>query len=241
MNEVSKIAIVTGAGSGIGAAITNALANQNYLVFAVGRREKALQETAVKNSQFIRVRPLDVGDRQAVDHLVVSIVEEFGRVDCLVNSAGTNTVNRTAASVSLDDWNRILHVNTTGAFNCIQSVIPQMRKQGGGTIVNISSVAGKRAIPLGGVAYNASKFAMTALGATIGEEEKGHGIRVTNIFPGEVETPILDARPVPVSAEHRAKILQPEDVASAVWLVCSLPPRARVPELVIVPTTQSYV
>ena len=117
----------------------------------------------------------------------------------------------------------------------------QMRKQGGGTIVNISSVAGKRAIPLGGVAYNASKFAMTALGTTVGEEEKEHGIRVTNIYPGEVETPILDARPVPVSVEHRAKILQPEDVASAVLLACTLPARARIPELVIVPTTQSFV
>ena len=116
-----------------------------------------------------------------------------------------------------------------------------MRKQGGGTIVNISSVAGKRAIPLGGVAYNASKFAMTALGTTVGEEEKEHGIRVTNIYPGEVETPILDARPVPVSVEHRAKILQPEDVASAVLLACTLPARARIPELVIVPTTQSFV
>ena len=116
-----------------------------------------------------------------------------------------------------------------------------MREQKRGTIINIASVAGRRAIPLGGVAYNASKFAMTALGSTVGEEEKGNGIRVTNIHPGEVETPILDARPVPVSAEHRAKILQPDDLADAVLMVVKLPPRARVPELVIVPTTQTFV
>ena len=241
MNEVRKVAIVTGAGSGIGAAIAKSMAEQQYQVFAIGRREATLQDTVACCPKSIIAKPLDVGDRKAVDQLISSVVDELGRVDCLVNSAGTNTVKRSSAEVTLDEWSRILQVNATGAFNCIQAVIPQMRSQGGGTIVNISSVAGKRAIPLGGVAYNASKFAMTALGTTVGEEEKEHGIRVTNIYPGEVETPILDARPVPVSAEHRAKILQPEDVAAAVLLACTLPPRARVPELVIVPTTQSFV
>lgn len=241
MSKVRKIAIVTGAGSGIGASIARSLAGGGFIVFAVGRREESLEQTVASYPESIHARPCDVCDRQAVDELVASVVQEFGRVDCLVNSAGTNTADRTASDVSPEEWNRIFQVNATGAFNCIQAVNPPMRENGGGTIVNISSVAGKRAIPLGGVAYNASKFAMTALGTTVGEEEKGHGIRVTNIYPGEVETPILDARPVPVSAEHRARILQPEDVASAALLACTLPPRARVPELVIIPTTQSFV
>lgn len=241
MNSSTKTAIVTGAGSGIGAAISEHLALQGFRVVAVGRREAALQETAKFNPVQISVKAVDVSDRAAVDELMTSVVADHGSIDVLVNSAGTNTVDRAVADVSLEEWNRILQVNATGAFNCIQSVIPQMREQGGGTIVNISSVAGRRAIPLGGVAYNASKFAMTALGATVGEEEKDNGIRVTNIYPGEVETPILDARPVPVSAEHRTRILQPEDVAAAVLLACTLPARARVPELVIVPSTQSFV
>ena len=241
MNDVRKTAIVTGAGSGIGAAITSSLAAQGYLVFAVGRREDALRSTAAISAEAVRVCPLDVGDGVSVDELIASIIQECGRIDVLVNSAGTNTVDRAASEVSVEEWERILRVNATGAFNCVQAVIPQMREQGGGTIVNISSVAGRRAIPLGGVAYNASKFAMTALGTTVGEEEREHGIRVTNIYPGEVETPILDARPVPVSAEHRARILQPEDVAEAVLLACTLPCRARIPELTIVPTTQSFV
>jgi len=236
-----RIAVVTGAGSGIGAEVARQLAAANFPVVAVGRREDALRQTASQDPQRIIAHPLDVGDRSAVDAMVKAVVEQHGRIDVLVNSAGTNTVNRAAADVSLAEWERILHVNATGAFNCIQAVIPQMRSQGSGTIVNISSIAGRRAIPLGGVAYNASKFAMTALGTTVGEEEKEHGIRVTNIYPGEVETPILDARPVPVSAEHRARILQPTDVAQAVLLACALPPRARIPELVIVPTMQSFV
>lgn len=241
MDASDRLAVVTGAGSGIGAEVARQLAEAGFRVVAVGRREEALKGTAAHESQRIVAHALDVGDRSAVDAMIQAVVERHGRIDVLVNSAGTNTVKRAAADVSLAEWERILHVNATGAFNCIQAVIPQMRSQGGGTIVNISSVAGRRAIPLGGVAYNASKFAMTALGTTVGEEEKEHGIRVTNIYPGEVETPILDARPVPVSAEHRARILQPGDVAAAVLLACTLPPRARIPELVIVPTIQSFV
>ena len=241
MNSSDRVAVVTGSGSGIGAEVARQLADAGFRVVVVGRREDMLRDTAAHDPQRIDVQPLDVGDRSAVDAMVRHVVESYGRLDVLVNSAGTNTVTRAAAEVSLEEWERILKVNATGAFNCIQAVIPQMRAQAGGTIVNISSVAGRRAIPLGGVAYNASKFAMTALGTTVGEEEKDHGIRVTNIYPGEVETPILDARPVPVSAEHRARILQPGDVAQAVLLACTLPPRARIPELVIVPTIQSFM
>ncbi|MCL4104824.1 UNVERIFIED_CONTAM: hypothetical protein GTU68_034263 [Idotea baltica] len=236
-----KIVIVTGGGSGIGAAIAENLSRECARVWILGRRAEALNEIASRNPDRISAHACDVSDRTSVDELVSEVIREFGRVDVLVNSAGTNTVKRSIAETSLEDWERILRVNTTGAFNCIQAVLPHMREQKDGTIVNISSVAGRRAIPLGGVAYNASKFAMTALGATVGEEEKDNGIRVTNIYPGEVETPILDARPVPVSAEHRARILQPEDVAATVLLACTLPARARVPELVIVPSTQSFV
>lgn len=236
-----QIAIVTGGGSGIGAAIAAALAVAGCKVVVAGRRASALQQTATTSTDAITPVVADVTDREAVDALVTTTVKTFGRIDVLVNCAGTNTVQRSTAEVSLDEWERLVNVNATGAFNCIQCVLPQMRKQGKGTIVNISSVSGRRATPLGGVAYNASKFAMTALGTTVGEEEKEHGIRVTNVLPGEVDTPILDERPVPPSAEHRARILHPEDVAATVVLVCSLPQRVRIPELVIVPTSQSFV
>ena len=106
--------------------------------------------------------------------------------------------------------------------------------------MNINSTSGIRAGVLGGVAYSASKFAMAALGITVAQEVREMGIRITNIYPGEVETPILDLRPVPVSAEHRAKILQPEDVGAVLATIAALPPRANVSEIVIKPTIQAF-
>ena len=140
-----------------------------------------------------------------------------------------------------DDWERMLRINTSGAYRCIHQVLPAMRKRKDGLIINISSVAGKRAITLAGVAYCASKFAMTAMGTAISNEVRDEGVRVTNVYPGEVNTPILDQRPVKVSQEHKDSILQPEDIASVVLSICRLPARANVPEIVIKPTTQEWV
>lgn len=242
MNEEIRVAIVTGGGTGIGAAIVKGLSEDGYRVVVAGRRREQCEAAAAAAPSAIQAmpHPCDVSDKESVRQLVDTTLAQFGRIDVLVNSAGTNCQKRTVAEVGFEDWERILRVNATGAFYCIQGVLPTMRRQGSGVIVNICSVAGLRAIPIGGVAYNASKFAMNALGTTVGEEERHHGIRVTNVHPGEVETPILDARPTPVTKEHRARILQPEDVADAVRMVCALPKRARVPELVIVPTSQSF-
>jgi NADP-dependent 3-hydroxy acid dehydrogenase YdfG len=121
------------------------------------------------------------------------------------------------------------------------AVLPQMRRRRDGLIINVSSIAGKRALALGGIAYCASKFAMTGLGVAVGNEDAEHGIRVTNIYPGEVNTPILENRPEPVSDERKAAMLQPEDVAALAVTIACLPPRAHVPELIIKPRLQAYV
>lgn len=206
-----------------------------------GRRESRLQEVVANSSQSLLYHTCDVAKRDDVAGLFEWARGELGAVDILVNSAGINVAKRSMADLDPADWDKLIQVNATGAYNCIREALPQMRERRDGLIVNISSVAGIRAGLLGGVAYNASKFAMSALSLTVGDEEKENGIRLTSIYPGEVETPILDERPVPVSAEHRARILQPEDLAAAVLMVASLPPRARVPELVMIPTTQSFV
>lgn len=235
-----KTALVTGGGSGIGAEIARTLAANGCRVAITGRRESRLQEVIASSKNEILIRVCDVANRDDVSALFGWAREELGSVDILVNSAGINIAKRSMADLAPEDWDKLLQINATGAYNCIREALPQMREKQDGVIVNISSVAGIRAGLLGGVAYNASKFAMSALSLTVGEEESKNGIRLTSIYPGEVETPILDERPVPVSAEHRARILQPEDLAAAALMVVSLPPRARVPELVMIPTTQSF-
>jgi len=234
---------ITGGGTGIGRAIALALASEVAGIVISGRSPDSLAETIQLADQNpdehtgkLRAAPLDVADRPAV------MAAEAGmpKVDLLINCAGMNTAKRTIHDIDPADWDRVMTVNATGAFNTIKACLPRMREHGGGLVVNISSVAGKRAVPLGGVAYNASKFAMTALGTSVTLEERQNGIRVTNIYPGEVNTPILDRRPVPVSDEHKARILQPEDVAAAVLMVVRLPLRAHIPELVIKPISQDY-
>ena len=234
--------LISGGGTGVGRACAIAFAAQGARVAICGRREEKLVETAAlaESDGTVSWHVADVGAREDVHSLGHWVREEFGGVDVLVNSAGSNVQRRAMAELDPDDWDHLLRVNATGAFLLMQEVLPGMRAQGRGVIVNISSVAGKRAIPLGGVAYNASKFAMSALGTCVGLEERAGGVRVTNIYPGEINTPILDARPVPVSAEHRLSILQPEDVAEAVLLAARLPQRAHIPELVIKPIHQDY-
>lgn len=242
MTQLDKTVLITGGGSGIGAATAVVLAEAGCRVAISGRRQERLDEVAARftGEPAILAHAADVADRSSVAALFDWAAETLGPIDVLVQCAGINVVRRTMADLSPEDWDRIMQVNATGAYNCMYAVLPGMRKRKDGLIINISSVAGIRASVLGGVAYSASKFAMTSLGLTVAQEEKDHGIRITNIYPGEVDTPILDDRPVPVTAEHRARILQPEDVAAAILMVATLPPRANIPELTIKPTSQVF-
>ncbi len=237
-----KTALVTGGGTGIGLGIALALAREGCRVGIAGRREEPLAAAArsYKDDPPLVFHTVDVGELASVEQLFAWSAATLGPLDILVNSAGVNVRRRAMAELSAEDWNKMMRINASGAFYCMRAVLPEMRKRRSGLIVNISSIAGIRSSLLGGVGYTASKFAMTGLGTTVGREEAEHGIRVTNVYPGEVETPILDNRPVPVSAEHRARILQPEDVAAAVLMVACLPRRAHIPDLVIKPTSQDF-
>ena len=243
-----QLALVTGGGSGIGAAIARALAGVGCRVVVCGRTEAKLEQVAASapasadgGGAEILPHVCDVADRGAVAAMVERCETELGGLGVVVNAAGLNVAGRTLADSTGDEWDRVLAANVTGAFNVLKAAVPGLRARRDGVVVNVSSVAGVRALLLGGVPYSASKFALTSLGLALATELKDEGVRVTNIYPGEVETPILDLRPVPPTAERRATMLQPEDVAAAVLLACTLPPRANVLELTIKPTVQEFV
>jgi NAD(P)-dependent dehydrogenase (short-subunit alcohol dehydrogenase family) len=242
MKLANKTALITGGGSGIGAGCAVALAREGCRVAIAGRQADKLADVARRyaGSPPLSTHPVDVADRESVTALFQWANRELGHIDILVNCAGVNTAKRSIHDLPPEEWDRLLAINATGAYNCIHEVLPQMKARRDGLIVNVNSTSGVRAGLLGGVAYNASKFAMSALGISVAQEVRDFGIRVTNIYPGEVDTPILEHRPVPVSAEHRARILQPEDVAAVLVTIASLPPRANVSEIIIKPTIQAF-
>ena len=239
-----QTALVTGAGSGMGRAIALDLASSGFRVALVGRDASKLQSVvdSVEGdvAANLRVEPGDVADREGVSGIVSRTLNSFGSIDVLVCNAGTNVRNRRLDVLDPADWDKMLATNLTGAFNLVYYALPSMRERKKGLVIQVCSISGVRASLLGGVGYSASKFGQAALGIGIGREVRELGIRSTVIYPGEVNTPILDNRPVKVSDERKAAILQPEDVAAAVRFLVDLPERANVPELVITPTVDEF-
>ncbi len=238
-----KGVIVTGAGSGIGEAVAACFAREGATVVTWGRNLDRLQrarDKAGEAAERLRPQAVDVADRNAVREAVERAEQVLGGVAILVNNAGTNVAKRALHELSIEDFDRIVDVNLRGVFHSIHAVLPVMRRRRDGLIINVTSVAGVRASVLGGTAYSASKFGASALSLMVGLEEGENGIRSCNICPGEVNTPILDHRPVVPAPEKRAAMLQPEDLAHAALFIATLPPRATVPELIITPSLQQY-
>jgi NAD(P)-dependent dehydrogenase (short-subunit alcohol dehydrogenase family) len=233
---MSKVAVVTGAGSGVGRAVVIQLAQEGWNVAALGRRQEPLDETVrlTTNGQVLAVR-CDISLEDDVQVMAARVHAEFGEVSVLVNSAGVNVQKRALADLSVEDYRQVIDVNVTGAFLCVHAFLPVMRKAGRGTIVNVISDAGLTANRISGAAYIISKFGLTGLSHTINAEERRNGIRACAIFPGEINTPLLEKRPVVPDAEARKKMLQAQDVAVCVMLAINLPERAVVEQLVVRP------
>ncbi len=244
MNQLTgKVVLVTGGGSGIGLAAAKGFLEVGARVAIAGRSAHTLQEAAKTlggdDRLFHHAADLTLPDQ--VKTLVQKVIDRFGPVDILVNNAGLNIKERGIRDLTPERWQLLVRGNLDSAYYCIYEVLPHMLQRKDGLIINISSTSGKRAGPLGGAAYAAAKFGMAALGICLAAEEIHAGIRVSNIYPGEVDTPILVNRPTPVSDEHRQRILKPQDVAAAILFVATLPAHVSVPELVIKPTSQMYV
>ena len=235
---MKKTAVITGAGSGVGRALAIALAKDHWRVAVVGRRIEALKETAQlagATAGALLVCPCDIGSQPAVESMAGTVLAEFGEVEVLVNSAGTNAPKRALEVLTLENYHAMINTNLHGAYYCAQAFLPQMRARGSGTIINVVSDAGKQASPKAGPAYVMSKFGLSGLTQSINAEERGHGIRACAIFPGDIDTPLLEKRPVPPDTLARAKMLQPEDVAECALLAIRLPARAIVEELIVRP------
>ena len=242
MPATHQTALITGAGSGMGRAIARTLAEAGLRVALVGRDRAKLERVRDEfGGPPALVEPCDVADRPAVGAMVERTLAALGTIDVLVCNAGINVPRRALEVLDPADWDRMIATNLTGAYNLVHFALPAMRAQGRGLVIQVASVAGLRASVLGGAAYSASKFGQAALGIVLGREERSRGIKSSVIYPGEVDTPILDARPVPLEPARRAVILQPEDIAAAVRFLVDLPPRAHVPELVITPAVDDWV
>jgi NADP-dependent 3-hydroxy acid dehydrogenase YdfG len=237
-----RVAWITGAGTGIGEAAAIALSRDGMKVVLSGRRADKLSDVAARIGHAAEVAVLDVADKRAVATVADGILTRHGRIDVLVSSAGINVRDRNWHNITLEDWDQVIRVDLDGAFYCARAVLPAMIAQQDGLIVNISSWAGKHVSVVTGPAYTAAKHAMNAMNESINMEAGIHGVRACAVCPGEVSTPILDKRPVPVTAEDRARMVQSEDCGEIIAFLARLPAHVCINELTVSPTwNRGYV
>ena len=237
-----QVAWVTGAGSGIGAAAAAALAKEGATVVLTGRRREKLEQVAARIGSKADVQPGDMMQSAAVTAIADIIRKKFARLDILVNNAGLNIPDRSWAKLSPAGVDQVVTGNLSSAFYCVAAVLPMMRAQGGGLLIHTASFAGRFIGGLSGPAYTAAKHGVVAMSHSINMEECINGIRSCVVNPGEVATEILDKRPVPVSPEDRAKMVQPEDCGDLVRYIACLPPHVCINEVLISPTwNRSYI
>lgn len=240
-----KIAWVTGAGSGIGEAAALALARAGASIVLTGRRSAPLEEVArhiKSDGGAAAVKPGDLMQPATARRIADAIKQEFGRLDILVNNAGLNIAKRSWRQLEESGADEILHGNLSSAFYCVIAALPIMRAQKDGVLIHTASWAGRFISPVSGPAYTAAKHGVVAMSHSINGEECMNGIRSSVVCPAEVATPILDRRPVPVSAEERARMLQPEDLGDLICYIATLPPHVCLNEVVISPTwNRGYV
>jgi 3-oxoacyl-[acyl-carrier protein] reductase len=231
-----QVAVVTGAGRGIGRAIALKLAELGAHTVLCGRSREALEQTAAamqssgQSSVKSSVIECDVTDLHSVEALAEHVERTFHRLDILVNNAGIGGAGGPLPQLPPDNWDRVLNTNLRGVYYCIRSLAPIMIKARSGHIINISSLAGKNALP-NGAAYAASKWGLNGLTYSVAEELRAHNIRVSVICPGSVHTEFS-----PHPGKNAEKMLQASDVAHAVAMIVTQAPQSFASEILLRPT-----
>ena len=234
-----KIAWVTGGGTGIGRAGAEALLADGWTVVISGRRAEMLRGVVDEigaGGKPIEAIALDVSNAADVNKVAQAILTKYGRIDLLVNSAGVNVPKRTWQDVTQEGWDQIVDINLNGVMYCMRAVLPAMRAQHDGCIINVASWAGRIVSKMTGPAYTATKHAVLALTHSFNMDECVNGLRACCLSPGEVATPIMLNRPVPPSEEVMARMLQPADLGRTIAFIAGMPPHVCINEVLISPT-----
>ena len=228
-----QIAVVTGAGRGIGAAIAKTLATMGAIVVLCGRSRQPLDRTAKEISHeggVSEVVQADITDATAVENLAKHVHSTHGRIDILVNNAGIGGFGGPLHEMPPNSWDQVLNTNLRGVYYCIRAFAPAMIRARSGHIINISSLAGKNALP-NGAAYAASKWGLNGLSYSVAEELRGYNIRVGVVCPGSVDTELS-----PHTGKDARKMLKPEDVAHVVAMLVTQAPESFASEVLLRPT-----
>ena len=239
MTLKNKVCLITGGGSGIGKATAIKMASEGAKIIVVGRTETKINQTVShieENGGNVQGYTADVSDQDSVTNLTSAIINEYSKIDVLLNNAGHSSKHRRLATTTAEEIQSVIDSNLIGTIYCSQAVVPYMTAAEGGTIINVASIAGLSPSNLGGMIYSAVKAAVINFTGFLNDDLKNTGIRASVVIPGEVDTPILDNRPTPPDSNARAKMVTAEDTAEAISMIARLPLRTNIPELQIRPT-----
>jgi 3-oxoacyl-[acyl-carrier protein] reductase len=228
-----QVAVVTGAGRGIGAATAALLAGMGATVVLCGRTRELLENvtSAIVNANGrADVMACDVTDSQSVESVASQVDQKYSRLDILVNNAAVRGVQGPLHEMPPESWDDVMNTNLRGVFYCVRAFVPLMVRGKYGHIINISSLAGRNALP-NGAAYSASKWGLNGLTNTLAEELRGYNIRVSAVAPGSVNTEFSTH-----AGKDSGKMLQPDDIAHAVGMLVTQSPQSFVSEILIRPT-----
>lgn len=235
-SQNQRRALITGASSGIGKATALAFAQVGIHVALVSRSQdklEAIANAAREAGVEAKAYPMDLANLEQVQAEISAIATDFAPIDILVNNAGMGYTNL-LSETPLSDWQRVIDLNLTSVLQCILGVLPAMRQQQRGIIINVASIAGQQPFP-GWGAYSVSKAGLIALSKTLAAEERSHGIRVVTICPGAVNTPIWDTDTVQVDL-NRSAMLTPEIVAQSILHAAMLPEQAVIDSVTLMPS-----